>query len=72
MPLVIRHRLVWLSAQSPAVFQVEESWKMVPGELYFMIKISTLTFLSKEEGEKQAWSYTKTHLKKENNLKKLC
>lgn len=44
----------WCDFQLKVLFQVEESWKMVPGELYFMIKISTLTFLSKEEGEKQA------------------
>lgn len=35
------------------MFQVEGSWKMVPGELYFMIKIPAPTFFtSKEEGKK--------------------
>lgn len=53
MPLVVRHRPVWLPAQSPSTSQVEGSWKMVPGELYYMIKIPAPTFfLSKAEGKK--------------------
>ena len=53
MPLVVSHRPVWLSAQSLSMFQAEGSWKMVPGELYFMISIPVPTsFISKEKGKK--------------------
>lgn len=66
VPLDVRHRPVWLPTQSPSMFQVEGSWKMVPGELYFMIKTPAPTFfISKEEGGKrQVQSYRNTLKKK--------
>lgn len=69
VPLVVRHRPVWLPSQSPAMFQVEGSWEIVPGELHFMIKISTTSFLSKEQ-KKDRCNLIQTHIKKKNNSKK--
>ena len=65
VPSVVRHRPVWLPAQSPLTLPMEGSWKMVPGELYFMIKIPEQTsFTSSEKGKKTGAILNKPTLKK--------
>lgn len=67
VPSKVRHRPVWLPAQSPLTLPVEGSWKMVPRELYFMIKIPEPTsFTSYEKGKKTGAILNKPTLKKKS------